>query len=148
MVDRSLQRTLPDTVLFLGYAGLIPFVALPFLQYFGLVEMTQLQPTINAYAFGIISFICGTWWRADMATVAQTPALILSNCVFLIGFFAFVLLPNVWPLIAAVLLLILFTIEHYTSLIGRFSMSYKFMRGTLSVLASIAMLCSYIFYAS
>jgi|MEHZ01.5.fsa_nt_MEHZ011591071.1_6 hypothetical protein len=145
MVDLSSNPTLPTTVLLLGYAGLIPFFALLLLPYFGAPEIALLLPIVNAYAFGIISFMCGTWWRADTEMVAKTSALILSNCLFLISFFAFVLLPKLWPLFASVLLLLLFVLEHCTQWIGSFTSSYRRMRGALSIVASMAMLFSFVF---
>lgn len=146
MINILSQRTLPNTVLLLGYSGLIPFIALPVLLYFSAAEIPWLPAILNTYAFGIISFMCGTWWRADTKTVAKTSALILSNCLFLIGFFSFTLAPKIWPLFASILLLLLFAIEHYTPLIGDFTPSYRRMRGTLSVVASMGMLFSFIFF--
>lgn len=143
MVDQLSQQTLPNTMLWLGYTGLAPFVAVPLVQYFGVGEMAWLQSLLNAYAFGIISFLCGSWWRADTKAGSKTTALMLSNVLFLLGFFGFVFVPKYWPLLASILLLLLFFVEHYTPLIAGFSRSYRLMRAILSVVASITLALSF-----
>jgi hypothetical protein len=65
-------------MLLLGYAGLIPFVA-PALAVVIDSQYSNLALRIaEAYAFGIISFLTGSWWGMAL-TRDHGKALLLSN---------------------------------------------------------------------
>lgn len=130
-------------VKFLGLAGLIPFVVPAVLIAAGSVHSQLLLIIASSYAFGIICFLTGSWWGRAITT-AKKPALVLSNIIFLIAFFAYLFAPPWWPLIAALLLISLYTLEQHTALFADFSHPYRNIRAVLSLVASLSMLVIFI----
>lgn len=127
------------TVRLLGYTGLIPFVV-PALLVSTDSEYAQLSRVIaQAYAFGIISFLTGSWWGMALKDDLRAP-LILSNLYFLVALLIFLFAPAWWSLAAAVLLLGIFFTEQHSSLFPRFSVHYRTMRTILTLVAGGSMI--------
>ena len=123
----------------LGYAGLIPFV-IPALLVVSASEYAELSLTVaGAYAFGIISFICGSWWGMALHN-GSTKALLFSNLYFLTALLIFLFASRWWPLAAAILLMSILFAEQNTTLFPGFPDSYRKMRVSLTLVASASML--------
>lgn len=123
----------------LGYAGLIPFV-IPALLVLSGSEYSELSLTIaGAYAFGIISFLCGSWWGMAFDN-GSAKALLLSNLYFLTALSLFLFASRWWPLAAAILLMSILLAEQNSTLFPRFPDSYRKMRALLTLVASASML--------
>ena len=127
----------------LGVAGLIPFVVPALVLVLNLEQSTLALQIVNVYAFGIICFLCGTWWGMALRE-GNRRALLLSNVIFLIAFFCFILAPQWWALISCLLLVSLFIIELNTSIIPAFSSDYRIMRATLTLVAGGSMLSAFL----
>jgi hypothetical protein len=127
----------------LGYAGLIPFVVPALLIALNSDYSQLLLHITEGYGFGIICFLTGSWWGIAMTT-QSSRVLLLSNLVFLITFFTYISESTLWSLVAALLLMSIFYIEHYTNVLPASRIYYRKMRGTLSIVASISMLSIYI----
>lgn len=138
---------MPPVVKTLGYVGLIPFIGLTFLSTM-IKSDALIENALALYAFGIFSFLCGAWWPTTDMQDAKFWRVVLSNILFLTAFFSFLLLPNQWLAIGAALFIIIWAIEHFSSLLPEVSSSYKKMRTVLSVVASLSMLTTYIFGAA
>jgi hypothetical protein len=135
---------MPPVVKTLGYVGLIPFIGLTFLSTM-MKHNALIENALALYAFGIFSFLCGAWWPTTDMQDAKFWRVVLSNILFLTAFFGFLLLPNQWLAIGAALFIIIWAIEHFSSLLPEVSYSYKKMRTVLSVVASLCMLTTYVF---
>jgi hypothetical protein len=137
---------MPPIVKILGYAGLIPYITLALLSIL-LTNNTWVIDALALYAFGILTFLCGAWWpTADMQS-AKFWRIVLSNALFLTGFFTFLLLPQQWLAIGAGLFILIWAIEHFSGLIPEASASYKRMRIILTLVASLSMITTYIYGA-
>ncbi len=123
----------------LGYAGLIPFVLGALLVVSGSAYAPVAGEVVEAYAFGIVCFLCGSWWglayRDD-----SVRAFWLSNLVFLLAFFIFVAARDWWPLAAAILLMSMLFSEQGGRLFPAFSGAYRHLRIQLTAVASLSML--------
>ena len=123
----------------LGYAGLIPFV-LPAIYVWVSDEHVALAVTIgNAYAFGIICFLTGSWWGLALHSGSQR-LLWLSNLYFLVAFFIFLFAAAWWALAAAILLMSIFFAEQNTSLFSQLTTRYRRIRTILTSVAAASML--------
>lgn len=123
----------------LGYAGLIPFVVPALLVLFGTQHASLSNSIAEAYSFGIVSFLCGSWWGMALRSGSR-KTLILSNAYFIVAFLVFVFLPNWWSLTAALLLISISITEQ--SLVRLFALPrfYRRMRVVLTAVASASML--------
>ena len=126
-------------MLLLGYAGLIPFV-IPALVVVIDTEYSNLASRIaEAYAFGIISFLTGSWWGVAL-TRNSGKALLLSNLYFLVGLLIFVFALQWWALAAAILLMSIYFAEQTSPVFSDLESRYRKMRGILTMVASASML--------
>lgn len=123
----------------LGYGGLVPFVVPAILIVAGTGPLPILLWIVNAYAFGIVCFLTGSWWGMALAP-GRPRALMLSNLYFLAATAVFVFAPAWWPLIAAVLLAAIYLAEQHTRLFPPTSAAYRSMRVQLTLVASLSML--------
>jgi hypothetical protein len=128
----------------LGYAGLIPFITLAALS-ITMTDSSIVTDALALYAFGIFTFLCGAWWPTTDMQNAKFWRIMLSNVFFLSAFFTFLLLPNQWLAIGAVLFIVIWAFEQFSWLIPKASYAYSRMRAVLSVVASLSMLTTYIF---
>lgn len=123
----------------LGYAGLLPFVVPALLVATGSAHAESATAIAGVYAFGIISFLCGSWWGFALPPASGVLPL-LSNACFLLALGAFLFAPGWWPLIAALLLPAMLLIERGSTAMPAFSDDYRALRGNLSLIASLSML--------
>ncbi len=128
----------------LGYAGLIPFVLPALLVALDAPYAELARDAAGIYAFGIVSFLCGSWWGLALRDGSQR-AFWLSNLVFLIAFFIFFLVSFWWPLAAAVLLLGLLFAEHGNDMFAPFPQHYRSLRIQLSGVAAASMMLLQLF---
>lgn len=136
---------LSRSMILLGYAGLIPFVGLSLIVCLGLFDMhTEATRILNIYSFGIIVFLCGSSWP-NIEDVHASGKSLISNALFLLAFFSFILIPEHWALLAALYLWLIYLIEHKTYLLGSFKPAYKSLRKQLTCIASLSMLAVYLF---
>ena len=123
----------------LGYAGLLPFVVPALLVAAGSGHDDTAATVAGVYAFGIVSFLCGSWWGFAL-TPCSGALQVLSNAFFLLALGAFLLVPGWWPLIAALLLAAIFLVERGSTAMPSFSDDYRSLRRNLSLVASLSML--------
>ncbi len=123
----------------LGYGGLVPFVVPAILIVAGVGPLPILLWVFNAYAFGIVAFLTGSWWGMALQSGSRR-ALVMSNLYFLAAAAVFVFAPAWWPLIAAVLLVALYLAEQHSSLLPPASPAYRGLRAQLTVVASLSLL--------
>ena len=134
----------PKVIRLLGYLGLIPFIIPAVLVVFNSdLSGTAIQ-VAEAYSFGIICFLIGSWW--GMSCSNNNSALILfSNFYFLVAFILLLLFPLWWPLASSLLLMSVFALEQKTSLFPLLPSFYRQMRAILTILSSASMLVIHIF---
>ena len=126
-------------MLLLGYAGLIPFVIPAVVVVMG-AEYSNLALRIaEAYAFGIISFLTGSWWGMALNRDSG-KTLLLSNLYFLVGLLIFVFALQWWALAAAILLMSIYFAEQTSSIFADLDSRYRKMRVLLTMVASASML--------
>jgi hypothetical protein len=138
---------MPSTIKILGYAGLIPFFGLAILS-LTLNDNLLIIDSLSLYAFGIFTFLCGAWWPTTDMQKAKFWRVVLSNVLFLTAFFVFLLLSNQWLVIGALLFIVVWAIERFSSLIPQLSPSYSKMRTVLTFVASLSMITTYLFGAA
>ena len=126
-------------MLLLGYAGLIPFVAPAVIVVFDMEYSNLALRIAEAYAFGIISFLTGSWWGMGLNR-ACGKTLLLSNLYFLVGLLIFVFALQWWALAAAILLMSIYFAEQISSIFKDLDNRYRGMRGILTMVASTSML--------
>lgn len=97
---------------------------------------------LAAYSFGILCFLLGSWWGLGLAR-QNTSAIILSNGLFLVAFFGFVLLAaSHYLTLAAVLFLLLVAVERRHILFRPQPRYYARLRAALSITATISLLAT------
>ena len=118
----------------------MPFLALPTLLALDPFRRTLWQSALATYSLGILCFLLGTWW--GLALVRRySSALLLSNALFLMAFFSFLLLPlRPYLVIAAALFITLILVERKHPLFQLQPYYFSQLRLMLSVTASIALL--------
>lgn len=84
----NVENTMTDnrykTARALGWAGILPFAALPLAGYFGAPDSVQLL--LTGYALAILAFVNGGLWAAALERPSDRPAaLIASNLLVLAG---------------------------------------------------------------
>lgn len=126
-------------MLILGYAGLIPFVIPALVVVIDSEYSTLALRIAEAYAFGIISFLTGSWWGMALTRDAG-KALLLSNLYFLVGLLIFVFALQWWALAAAILLMSIYFAEQTSPVFTDLESRYRRMRGILTMVASASML--------
>lgn len=135
---------MPLSIKILGYAGLIPFISLAVLSNL-LTDKSLVIDCLNLYTFGIFTFLCGAWWPTTDMQSAKFWRIVLSNILFLIAFFTFLLIPEQWLAIGACLFILIWSIERFSSLIPKTSHTYSHLRMILTIVASISMITTYLF---
>jgi len=127
------------TIRLLGYAGLIPFI-IPALLVASASEYAQQALSFaGVYAFGITSFLCGSWWGAALDS-GSSKILWFSNLYFLTALVIFVFAPFWWPLAAAVMLIAILCAEIVSGLFPELTVAYRKMRVLLTLIAAASML--------
>ena len=133
------MTTSQRTVYLLGYGGLIPFVIPAILILANSPHAALLTTITSAYAFGIICFLCGSWWGLALKSKREY-SLWLSNACFLLAFFVFSFAEQWWALAAAILLIILLITAHGAGLLSGLHEQYGKLRTQLTIIASASML--------
>jgi hypothetical protein len=133
-----------STTAWLGWLGLIPFVGLSSWIVFANGDTSAIF-ALNLYAFGIISFLTGSWWRNQISDQPTSQLLLLSNGFFLAAFFALLLFSEMSLVILALILLGTLVIEQFTTLVGLYRQEYRRMRLWLSSVASGSMILAFLF---
>ena len=96
----------------LGRAGLIPFVALPFLMVWLPGAASLWSAALANYALAITCFLPGAWWGLSLIR-RSSSALLLSNALVIIAFSGRTLLdPAGFFLLSALLLVTTLVIEY------------------------------------
>ena len=134
---------MPTIVKILGYMGLLPFIGLAVLSII-VNDNSFLVSALCIYAFGIFTFLCGAWWPTADMQQAKFWRVLLSNVFFLLAFFSYLFVPELWLVIGAGLFIMLWAIERFSSLLPKPSKEYFRMRLNLTMVASLSMLSSYI----
>jgi hypothetical protein len=119
---------------------LLPFLTLPTLLALDPLRRTLWETALATYSLGIICFLLGAWW--GLALVRRySSALLLSNALFLVAFFGFLLLPlRPYLVSAAMLFITLILIERKHPLFHLQPDYYRQLRLMLSVTASVALI--------
>lgn len=126
----------------LGYTGLIPFVIPAALVVAGSGYADFAVLIAEAYAFGIICFLTGSWW--GMAYTADRRRLLLiSNIYFITAFVLLFLIPAWWSCAAAILLIGIFALEQIDFLFSSLPQYYRKMRATLTLISGSSMFIIY-----
>jgi len=126
----------------LGYAGLLPFVIPTVMIAIDSHYAPHLKELVELYSFGIVCFLTGSWWGLGLTTGSR-GALILSNLIFLLAFFFYLYKTDAWALVAALILIVMFLYEQRISQLMKLPSSYRIMRATLTLVASVSMLAIY-----
>ena len=122
----------------LGYGGLVPFFVPAILIVAGIGPLGTLLWLVNAYSFGIVCFLTGSWWGMALGA-NRWRALVMSNLYFLVAAGVFVFVPTWWPVVAAVLLIALYFAERDNNLLPPQDPAYRRLRLHLTVVASLSM---------
>jgi hypothetical protein len=131
------MKNLRIELLTLGYCGAIPFLAFFLAAVFWGGLPADWQTVNDSYALGIILFLLGSWW--GVALIVPNPLItVLSNALFLFALAAFLWLNPWWPLIAAILFVVMLVSEGSSYTFKRQTPSYRKMRKQLSCIAAIS----------
>lgn len=130
------MNTPAQTIRLFGTLGLVPFVA-PALILLFRPEANWVIEALQLYAFGIISYLTGTWWLNQKNS--HTKAAIVGHGLFLIAFFGLWLWPAGFFPLAALVLALLYLIERRSELAGRFESGYHTTRRRLTLVAIISL---------
>lgn len=84
---------LKPTAKYLGYAGLIPFVSLPFLIAVDALSFLEGLLVFNQYSALILSFLGGTIWLDSQQSQKPNSQLYYSMLPTILGWFALAFLP-------------------------------------------------------
>lgn len=129
------MASVPATAVWLGRAGLLPFVAAPLLVVLDPSRTRFYLVTTGAYALAIVCFLCGAWW--GIALLRRHPDMLLaSNAVVVVAVAAFALMTPASALMAlSALLLLTVTIEQLHPMFGAQPPYYARMRMQLTAVA-------------
>lgn len=128
------------TIVWLGRAGLLPFVGLSASLYLDPHHQQLWSQSLASYTLVIICFLVGAWW--GLALIRRSPlALLLSNAVVLVAFFGHVLLASgPFFLLGALLFLAVVVIERQHSVFHLQPLYYARLRLQLSLVAITSLL--------
>lgn len=136
----ALDRGVPLTARWLGWAGLLPFVALAAATSLAPAMAVTAATLLADYAFGILCFLLGIWWGIGVMRADPAP-LLWSNALFIVLFFARAMLHGAaFMVIAAVLFIVLLVLEHRLPVFRRQPAYYAALRSRLSLVAAAALL--------
>lgn len=136
----ALDSGVPLTARLLGWAGLLPFVALAAGMLF-IPAVAHIAATLLAgYAFGILCFLLGIWWGIGVMRGDPAP-LLWSNGLFIALFFAWAVLHGPpFMVVAGLLFLVLLALERRLSVFKPQPAYYAALRARLSVVAAASLL--------
>jgi len=127
----------------LGYAGLVPFIALPLLYATPVwLSNSQVIALYNLYSALILGFMAGVLWpviHASAATPAKTERLALAAVMFPVLSFVALLCAAEYFLPAQACLFVLLRFSEYRLGINRqYSVSYRSLRNQLTLVVLIS----------
>jgi hypothetical protein len=127
--------SVPATALWLGRAGLLPFVAAPLLVVLDPARSRFYLEVAGAYALAIVCFLCGAWW--GIALLRRSPGMLLaSNALVVVAVAAVALLAPASALIVlSALLLLTLTVEQVHPMFIRQPPYYARLRLQLTAVA-------------
>ena len=126
----------------LGWAGLLPFLSLPFGLVFCATKAQIWIESVSAYGLAIVSFLAGAWWGIALLR-REKRILLLSNAIVLIAWAGFLTLDTqVNFALLAMLLLGSVVIERTHPLFSRQPAYYATLRLRLGAIASLSLLVS------
>jgi hypothetical protein len=130
------------TIIWLGRAGLLPYLGLPAALYLDPHHQSFWAQSLATYTLAIICFLVGAWW--GLALIRRSPlALVLSNALVLAAFFGHLLLtPPLFFLLGAVLFLVILLMERRHHMFQRQPHYYWRLRLQLSLIAILSLLAS------
>jgi hypothetical protein len=137
------MQSLKTVVYVLGIAGLIPFVIPAVFSVFESEYPVLLAQIADDYAFGIISFLTGSWWGLALTSKSKS-AFLVSNILFLVAFVCYLFAYSWWPLAAALILASIYFLEQHTMMFTVMSHQYRNFRALLTLVASSSMLVMFI----
>jgi hypothetical protein len=133
-------RGVPFSARLLGWAGLLPFLALSIGMLLLPAEASIAAGLLAHYAFGILCFLLGTWWGIGVMRPDPSP-LLWSNALFVVLFFARALLHGAYFMVAAALLFVLLLLlERRLPAFRRQPAYYVALRTRLSLVAAAALM--------
>lgn len=114
-------------------AGLVPFVGLS--AWFWFDSSALGLQLLNLYSFGITSFLMGTWWQ-PLGGDSRVFGAVAGNGIFLLAVGSLAWLPDFFPLISAVLLLLIYILEQHTPWVSLRQKEYGRLRLVVTLIAS------------
>ena len=131
---------LPGVARTLGYAGLLPFCAVPLLMWSEPHHKMLYAHVLASYSLAIICFLVGVWW--GLALIRRSPkALVLSNAVVIVAFLGHAMLTNRgFFLLCALLFPATVLVERNAHLFQAQPPYYARLRLQLSSVATVALL--------
>ncbi len=135
------QRDLPDTVVHLGLAGLLPFVALGLGAWWvGDAWRVQLQSAQLVYAAVVLSFIGAMHWGLGLAARRTEPLPYVWGVLpSVLGWLAAIAPPVVGAPLASISLIVCWVVDRRLIRGWPFAASYLRLRLRLTVVAWVAM---------
>lgn len=138
--SRTPGNRVPPTARLLGWAGLLPFLALAATPLLVPATAATAAILLSHYAFGILCFLLGTWWGIGVMRGDVQP-LLWSNGLFIALFIARSALQGAsFMLAAALLFLVLLTVERRLAAFAAQPVYYAALRIRLSVVAAASLL--------
>ena len=126
----------------LGWAGLIPFVALPLLMFWLPGASTLWAAALANYALAISCFLPGAWWGLSLIR-RSASALVMSNVLVIVAFAGRTLLDTrEFFVLAALLLAATLVFERRHPLFSPQPRYYARLRLALTTVACIGLLAA------
>lgn len=130
----------PFAARLLGWAGLLPFLALSLGMLLLPAEASTAANLLAHYAFGILCFLLGTWWGIGVMRPDPSP-LLWSNALFVALFLARAVLHDAYFMLAAALLfVVLLLLERRLAAFRRQPAYYVTLRTRLSLVAAATLM--------
>ena len=135
------MKTPSQAIRVYGTLGLIPFIV-PGIIVLIAPETDWAVRALQLYAFGIVAYLTGTWWLHPKPS--ETKAVIAGHGLFLLAFFSLLLWPAVFFVLAALLMMAVYLVEHLTEWVGQFEPAYQRVRRHLTMVVVIALVAGQI----
>ena len=130
----------PITARALGWAGLLPFIALAAAMLLLPAMAAPAADLLAHYAFGILCFLLGTWWGIGVMRPDPAP-LLWSNGLFIALFVARAMLQGApFLVISALLFVVVLLVARHLPAFRRQPAYYRALRARLSLVAATALL--------
>ncbi len=139
-VQSQLDSGVPLAARLLGWAGLLPFVALAGGMWLVPAMAVTAADLLADYSFGILCFLLGVWWGIGVMRGEAAP-LAWSNALFVALFFARATLHGAtFMIICALLFVVLLVLEPRLAAFQRQPAYYITLRTRLSLVAAASLL--------